>query len=241
MRLHSEKQACPRRRSSPAVKTVLSRRQPEQDGKVFWDAEQLDGDSVSCCRTRIASQPLCPGEARVGTLCAGQDHVCCAWRSCGGWWQAHLDALMSREPHTGPPVLSPAPIPRSRSGARPTWRGCSRTLTWRGFAVALPCPRHCSRSGQGRQLRMLAAYTTRRLPSASRRCSWADSDCPAGQRSVPSGWRGKSWPEKRPVFQEVAMVGGPYPAAGTDEAAACSLCGAMAGANSVVRRGVGST
>src|SRR5262245_26916239 len=44
----------------------------------------------------------------------------------------------------------------------------------------------------------------------------------------------------RPVFQEVAMVGGLYPAAGTDEAAACSLCGGMAGANSVVRRGVGS-
>jgi len=62
----------------------------------------------------------------------------------------------------------------------------------------------------------------------------------AGQRSVPSGWRGKSEPEKRPVFQEVAELGGPYPDAGTDEAGACSLSGGMAGANSVVRTGVGS-
>src|SRR5205807_9343929 len=29
-----------------------------------------------------------------------------------------------------------------------------------------PCHWHCSRRGQGRQLRMLAAYTTRKLPSA---------------------------------------------------------------------------
>ena len=27
---------------------------------------------------------------------------------------------------------------RQRSGAEPTWRGCNSTLTWRGFAVALP-------------------------------------------------------------------------------------------------------
>ena len=41
----------------------------------------------------------------------------------------------------------------------------------RGFAVAPPFHWHCSRNGQGRQLRMLAPYTTRRLPSASLRCS----------------------------------------------------------------------
>jgi hypothetical protein len=44
-------------------------------------------------------------------------------------------------------------------------------LSGRGFKVSLPCHWHCSRRGQGRQLRMLAAYTTRRLPSASRRRS----------------------------------------------------------------------
>src|SRR6266566_5321917 len=91
---------------------------------------------------------------------------------------------------------------------------------------------------------MLAAYTRRKLPSASRRCSWTRSDCPAGQRSVPSGCRGKSAPVKRPVFQEVALVGGPYPVAGGDEAgrvAVGSLCGERAGAKTVVRIGVGES
>lgn len=57
------------------------------------------------------------------------------------------------------------------SGEGPTTSGCSSTLTWRGFAVKLPFHWHCSRSGQGRQLWMLAPYTTRRLPSTSRLCS----------------------------------------------------------------------
>jgi hypothetical protein len=38
----------------------------------------------------------------------------------------------------------------------------------------------------------------------------------------------------------VALVGGPYPAAGGYEAAVGSLGGGMAAANSVVRTGVGS-
>ena len=53
---------------------------------------------------------------------------------------------------------------------------------------------------QGRQLRMLAPYTTRRLPSASLRCSCGVSCWSAGHRSVPSGWSAKSWPAKRPAF-----------------------------------------
>ncbi len=69
-------------------------------------------------------------------------------------------------------------------GAEPTCSGCGRILTWRGFAVAPPFHWHCSRSGQGRQRRMRAAYTTRRLPSASLRRSWTTSFCPAGQPRV---------------------------------------------------------
>jgi hypothetical protein len=53
----------------------------------------------------------------MGTLRAGQDHFRFAWRSCDGRRQAHLDALMSHELHTGAPMLSPAPIPpEQRSG-----------------------------------------------------------------------------------------------------------------------------
>src|SRR6266699_3154886 len=120
MRLHSEKQACPRRGTPTAVKTVLHRCQTERGGKDFWDAKQFDRDLTSRWNTRIASQPLCPREARVGKLRAGKDHFRFAWRSCGGGWQAHLDALVSHELHTGAPVRSPAPIaPEQRRVTNP--------------------------------------------------------------------------------------------------------------------------
>jgi hypothetical protein len=97
------------------------------------------------------------------------------------------------------------------SGAEPTTTGWRRTLTWRGLAVAPPFHWHCSRNGQGRQLRMLAPYTTRKLPSASRRRSWATRGWLAGQRRVPSDWSTKSCPEKRPALKATATVGLPYP------------------------------
>ena len=139
MRLHSEKQACPRRRNLTALKIALSRCQAERDGKAFGDAEQSDRHLTGCWDSCVASEPFCPREASMGTLRAGKDHFCVAWRSCGGRRQAHLDALVSHELHTGAPVLSPAPIPRSRKGAGPTRSGWSRTLIRRGFVVACPC------------------------------------------------------------------------------------------------------
>src|SRR5437899_9852657 len=90
-RLHSDKQACPRRRNPTALKTGLSRRQTEGDGKDCWDAEELDSDLTSRWSTRIASEPLLPGEARVCSLRAGKDHLRFGWRSCGWGQQAHLD------------------------------------------------------------------------------------------------------------------------------------------------------
>jgi hypothetical protein len=83
MRLHSDKLACPRRRTPLTLKTVLSCRQPERGGKAFWDAEQLDRDLTGRWRTRIASQPLCPREASVRSLCAGKDLFGGPWRSGG--------------------------------------------------------------------------------------------------------------------------------------------------------------
>ena len=47
----------------------------------------------------------------------------------------------------------------------------------------------------------------------------------------------------RSVIRDVAVVGGPYPETGADKVgcvAACLLCCGMAGANSVMRTGVGS-
>ena len=117
MRCHWERRSCPRRRNAVAVKAALNRRQPERGSKGCWDAEELDRDVTSCWRTRIASQPLCPRETRVRSLRTGQDHVRCAWRSCDGRLQAHLDALVPHELETGASVFPAAPIlPKQRRG-----------------------------------------------------------------------------------------------------------------------------
>jgi hypothetical protein len=103
-----------------AGQAALSRRQTERSGKDFWDAEQLNRDVASRWSTRIASEPLCPREARVRSLRAGKDHFRFRWRSGGGRRQAHLDPLVSHELHPGASVRSPAPIaPEKRSGTNP--------------------------------------------------------------------------------------------------------------------------
>jgi len=118
---------------------MLSRCQTERGGKDFWNAEQLDRDLASRWSTSIANESFFPREAIVRSLRARKDDFREASRS-GGWGrQAHLNALVSHELHTGAPVRSPAPISRSRRGARPTRRGCSSTLIRRGFVVASPC------------------------------------------------------------------------------------------------------
>jgi len=79
MRLRSEKQISPRGRGTVAARAMVSRHQTEQSGKDFRNAEQLDRDLASRWRARIASQPLCPRETRVGTLRAGKKHIRLAW------------------------------------------------------------------------------------------------------------------------------------------------------------------
>src|SRR6266568_886965 len=57
----------------------------------------------------------------------------------------------------------------------------------------------------------------------------------------PIGLERKVLPREATRFpRRVAVAGGPYPDAGAGEAAACSVTGGMAGANSVVRMDVGS-
>ena len=97
MRLHSEKQACPRRRNLTAIETVLSRRQTERDGKVFWDAEQSDRDPASREGTRIASQPLCPRKPIVGTLGTGKGRRFDDEAGRGGRFNLDLDTLMAHQ------------------------------------------------------------------------------------------------------------------------------------------------
>ncbi|MGH9830386.1 MAG: hypothetical protein ACREDR_44840, partial [Blastocatellia bacterium] len=52
----------------------------------------------------------------MSPLRTGKDHVRWAWRSSSGRWQAHLDALVSHELHTGASVRSPAPISPEERG-----------------------------------------------------------------------------------------------------------------------------
>src|SRR5215471_19308916 len=69
MKLHAEKRASPRR-GPPVVRRMLSRRQTEPGGKVFWDAKQFHRHLPSCGNASIASQPLLPGETRMRALWA---------------------------------------------------------------------------------------------------------------------------------------------------------------------------
>src|SRR5258708_2424002 len=71
-RLPSEKQVCPRRGNPTAVKTALSRRQTEREGKAFWDAEESNGHAARCWDSRIANQPLLKVETIMRSLCTGQ-------------------------------------------------------------------------------------------------------------------------------------------------------------------------
>ena len=110
MRLYAEKQACPRRRNPTTLKTVLSCRQSERDGKAFWDAEQSDCHPPSCERTRIASQPLCPRKSRVCTLGTRKGRRRDGETGGGGRPDLDLDALMAHQLDAGPSVVPTTPV-----------------------------------------------------------------------------------------------------------------------------------
>jgi hypothetical protein len=241
MRLHPEKPACPRRGDATAIKAVLRCRQPERGGKGCWDAEQPDRDLPSRSRTRIASEALFPREARVRALRTREDHLRDGRRS-GAGQQAHLDALVSHELDTGAPMLSPAPIPpEERCGTHPEWMQQHTHLARLFGGVALP-------------LTLLAQRTRAAVANAGRihhAQTAIDLATPLlGMKRL------SCWTAERPIRLErevgsreasrfprrVALVGGPYPAAGGGESgrvAAGSLCGERAGANAVVRTGSG--
>src|SRR6266567_4281057 len=110
MRLYAEKQACPRRRNPTTLKTVLSCRQSERDGKAFWDAEQSDCHPPSCERTRIASQPLCPRKSRVCTLGTRKGRRRDGETGGGGRPDLDLDALMAHQLDACPSVVPTTPV-----------------------------------------------------------------------------------------------------------------------------------
>jgi hypothetical protein len=162
----------------------LSRRQPERGSKASWDAEQLDGNSTSRWRTRIASEPFCPRETRVRALRTGEDHVRGRWRS-DGRRQADLDALLSRELHAGASVLSAAPIaPEQRCGTHPQRMQQHTYLArlCRGVALPLTLFAEWARAAVANAGRIDHAQTAISLSTPLLRAKWLP--CWTAQRPI---------------------------------------------------------
>lgn len=138
-RLYPQKHACPRRRNPTAVKAVLSRRQTERGGKAFCDAEQSDRHLARCWNSRVASEPLLKVETIMRALCTGQGRGGERWSGSKTQFYLHLHALMTKELHTRPPMLPPAPI-LPEDGERPDdqWMQEHTHLTRLGGGAAIP-------------------------------------------------------------------------------------------------------
>src|SRR5258708_6870452 len=150
MRYHLERWACPRREHPEAAKASLRRRQTEESGEDFWDAEELDGGSVSGRGTGIARQPVFPRKAIMGALRAGKDSHRVVWLGRRGLRKSDLNPLVAQQAHAGSAMLSATPIRATSRGVDPTGSGCNSKLTRRGFVVVRPCHWHCTRLGHGR-------------------------------------------------------------------------------------------
>jgi hypothetical protein len=140
-------------------------------------------DKRSCAR-------LCPRDRRRGR----------SRGSLESW--LHLDReVLAMQTQAGVPLVPSVPVsPEERS--RAYRQGMKQDAHLARFGRGTPTPLALvAASGHGRQSRMLAQETIRRLPSCSRRCSCGTKTLPAGQRKVPSGWRRKSAPVKRPAFR----------------------------------------
>src|SRR2546421_12109461 len=85
-RLHSEKHVCPRRRNPTALKTILSSRQTERDGKAECRAEQSDGHPARCWGSRVASEPRLSTRGESGHVARGKESppLCLAKLRRGG-------------------------------------------------------------------------------------------------------------------------------------------------------------
>ena len=110
MRHHSEWRGCPSRELTSAAKASLRRRQTEERGEAFWDAEELDDGSASGRGTGIARQPCFPRQAIMGTLGPGQDGCWGLWQGLRGLRQGDFHPLMAQQAHAGATMKPPTPI-----------------------------------------------------------------------------------------------------------------------------------
>jgi len=84
--------------------------QAERDGKVFWDAEQLDRHPSRSVETGIASEPLCKRQPIVRTLCPRKGHRRESEAASDGRVDFDLDALMADQLDARPAILPPIPV-----------------------------------------------------------------------------------------------------------------------------------
>ncbi len=173
----------------------------------------------------------------MGTLRAGQDHVRCAWRSCGRRRQAHLDALVSHELHTGTPVFSPTPIPKDAAARDPPGADAAGDFpdaaSW-WLAHATDTANALGSRGNRGSWRCRGCADCHRLRGAARLGATSCSpDRPASRRA---GGRSPA-PRTDPRSCAGRPQAQPLPCTG-----ACSaVVSVMGGANSVVRIGVDSS
>ncbi len=88
----------------------LPDRQTQPGGTDLRDTEQLDRHPSSREGTRIAGQPFCPREPRVGPLCPGKGRRRDSEAGRGGRFDLDLDALMAHQLDARPSVLPTAPV-----------------------------------------------------------------------------------------------------------------------------------
>ena len=129
------------------------------------------------------------------------------WLRLAGCGQVDLHRLMREHLDASPAMGSLTPVSKdAREQPQPGVDGAGHSPH-----VASACSCHSTGTalslGQPRDFRMRAAYTSRRLPSASVRCSVAESTCPAGQSSRPSGCSTKSREDEAASFERQGDLG----------------------------------
>ncbi len=118
MRYHSEWRDCPSREHPEAAKASLRLRQTEERGEAFWDAEELDGGSVSGRGTGIACQPFFPRKAIMGAPRTGKDSHRVVWLGRRSLRKCDLNPLVAQQAHAGSAMLPATPI-TPEQGSRP--------------------------------------------------------------------------------------------------------------------------
>jgi hypothetical protein len=120
MRHHSERKACPSSELISAAHASLRRRQTEESGEGFWDAEELNGGSASGRGTGVARQPCFPRQAIMGTLRTRQDGRRGVWLGRRGLRQGDLHPLVAQQGHAGATIKPSTPIlPEQGSRSNP--------------------------------------------------------------------------------------------------------------------------